>query len=194
GRDVGDEDRGEDVHRRDQQRGAHALEDGVPEDQDAETGCGRADERADCVHDQTRDETALTAPAIGELAARDPERGHHPQEERDRDLPTLDRRVEVLADVVDHHVHVRAREAANELRERERNQDLAYAGPSDVLNVSHARRSYAVDMARSETVNTAPGRSCTRALGRRSRPAPVALGTQLSPAVGPRTGSASECD
>ena len=124
-RDVGEEQRREDVDGRDQQGGADAFEDRVAEDQDAEAGRGRADQRADPVDDETDREAPLAAPPVGQLAAGNHERRHHQQEHRDRDLHALHRRVQVLADVGDHHVHVRAREAADELRERERNEDLA---------------------------------------------------------------------
>ncbi len=67
------------------------------------------------------------AVAIGELAAGDHQRRHHQQEDRDRGLHALDGGVQVMADVVDHHVHVRARETADELGERERNRTLRSA-------------------------------------------------------------------
>src|SRR5262249_2052607 len=54
----------------------------------------------------------------------DHERGHHQQEEGDRDLHALNGRVQIRADVRDHHVHVRARETADELRECQRYEHL----------------------------------------------------------------------
>ena len=51
-------------------------------------------------------EAPLPAVAIGQLAAGDHERRHDQQEDGDRDLHALHRGVQVLADVVDHHVHV----------------------------------------------------------------------------------------
>ena len=77
-------------------------------------------ERADPVQRQAEHEAALPAPAVGQLAARDHQDRHDQEEQRDRGLHALDGRVQVVADVGDHHVHVRAREAADELRERER--------------------------------------------------------------------------
>jgi hypothetical protein len=71
----------------------------------------------DSVQGQTSDETTLAAPAVRQLAAGDHEDRHDQQEQRDRELDALNRRVEVLADVVDHHVHVRASETADELSE-----------------------------------------------------------------------------
>ena len=75
--------------------------------------------------DQTPGEAALAAPAVGQLAAGDHQHGHDQQEQRDRGLHALHVRVQIVADVVDHHVHVRAREAADELRKRERSDERA---------------------------------------------------------------------
>ena len=57
-RDLGEQQRGEDVDGRDQQRGADALEDRVAEDEHAEPGGDRADQRADAVDDQPDGEAA----------------------------------------------------------------------------------------------------------------------------------------
>src|SRR6185437_11817121 len=46
------------------------------------------------------------------------------QEQGDADLDALDVSVQVVADVVDHDVHVRAREAADELGQGQRHQHL----------------------------------------------------------------------
>jgi hypothetical protein len=50
------------------------------------------------------------------------------QKQRDRELNALDVCVQITTYVVDHHVHVRAGEAADELRERERSQKPAGRG------------------------------------------------------------------
>jgi hypothetical protein len=50
---------------------------------------------------------------------------HDQQEQGDRRLHTQHGRVQVLGDVVDHHVHVRARETADELGKRERSDEVA---------------------------------------------------------------------
>ena len=121
--EIAEPQRREDVHGRDQQRRADALQYGVTQDQHAEPRSHRAQQRADAVQHQTGGEAALATPAIGQLAARDHEDRHDQQEQRDRRLDALDRRIQVLRDVVDHHVHVRAREAADELRERKRSQE-----------------------------------------------------------------------
>jgi hypothetical protein len=123
GGQVAEAQRGQDVDRRDQQRGADALEHRVAEDQHPEPRRRRADQGADPVQDESAGEAALAAPAVGQLAGRDHEDGHDQQEQGDRGLHPGHRGVEVVRDVVDHHVHVRAREAADELRERERSQE-----------------------------------------------------------------------
>ena len=123
--DLGEQHGGQDVDGRDQQRRADALEDRVADDEHRQAGSDRADQRADAVHREADVETPLAAVAIGQLAARDHERRHDQQEDRDRELHALHGRVQVLADVVDHDVHVRAGEAADELGEREGNQHPA---------------------------------------------------------------------
>ena len=116
-RDPGEQQRREDVDRRDQQRGAHALQNRIADDEDTQARSDSAEQSADAVHDQTEPEQPHPAVAIGQLAAGDHQRRHDQQEDRYRDLHTLDGGVQILADVVDHHVHVRAGEAADELRE-----------------------------------------------------------------------------
>jgi hypothetical protein len=138
-REIGEEQRGEDVHGWDQQRGPDTFEDRVAEDEDAETGRDCAHQRADPIEDEADGEAALAAPSVGELATGDHEGGHHQQEQGDRDLYALHGRVEVCADVGDHDVHVRAGEAADELCERERNEDLPQRarGPSGADAFTH---------------------------------------------------------
>ena len=119
---IGEQQRGEDVDRRDQQGRADAFQDRVAEDQDAEPGGNGAQQRADAVHDEPHDEAALAAPAVRQLAARDHQGRHDQQEQRDRGLHPLDGGVQVGADVVDHHVHVGTGEAADELGKGEGDQ------------------------------------------------------------------------
>ena len=119
---LGEQQRREDVDGWDQQRRADALKDRVADDQDSQPGSGRAEQRADAIHGEADGKQPLPAVAVGQLAAGDHQRGHDQQEDRDRDLNALDGRVQVLAHVVDHHVHVRAGEAADELGEGKRNQ------------------------------------------------------------------------
>ena len=115
-RDVGEQHRGEDVDRRDQQGRADAFEDRVADEEHADARRDRAQQGADPVDGQTEGEAPLASPLVGQLAAGDHQRRHHQQEDGDDGLHALDGRVQVRADVGDHHVHVRAREAADELR------------------------------------------------------------------------------
>ena len=119
-REIGEPQRREDVDGRDQQRRTDALEHRVAEDQHAEARGDRAQQGADPVQDEARHEAPLAAPAVCQLATGDHQDRHDQQEQSDRGLDALHRRVEVVADVGDHHVHVRAGEAADELGERER--------------------------------------------------------------------------
>ena len=134
--------RREDVDGRDQQGGADTFEDRVAEDQDAESRRSRADQRADPVDGEADREATLAAPPVGQLPAGNHQGGHHEQEDGDRDLDPLHGGVQVLADVGEHHVHVRAREAADELRESERNENLAQRGrrlgSADALSHGHS--------------------------------------------------------
>jgi hypothetical protein len=66
-----------------------------------------------------------SGPAARQPAPGNHQRRHHQQEQGDRHLHSLDGGVQVLADVVDHHVHVRAGEAADELRQGEGHEDGA---------------------------------------------------------------------
>ena len=84
-------------------------------------------------------EAPLPAVAVGQLPAGDHQRRHHQQEDRDRDLHALHRGVQVRADVVDHHVHVRPGEAADELGQGQRHQRPSQRGrrPSRRTRLSH---------------------------------------------------------
>jgi hypothetical protein len=91
--------------------GTHALEDRVPQDEDAKPRRHRAEHRADAADHQSGQEAAFPTVAIGQLAPGNHQRRHDQEEEGDGDLDTLHAGVQVVADVVDHHVHVRAGEA-----------------------------------------------------------------------------------
>jgi hypothetical protein len=69
---------------------------------------------ADPVQHEADREAALAPPTIAQLAGGDHQDRHDQQEQRDRRLHTLHGRVQILGDVADHHVHVRARETADE--------------------------------------------------------------------------------
>src|SRR6266536_2106166 len=91
----------------------------------ARAGSNGAQDGTDAVHAETDGEAALPAVAVGQLAARDHQRGHHQQKDRDGNLDPPDGGIQVAADVVDHHVHVRAGEATDELGEGQRDEDLS---------------------------------------------------------------------
>ena len=124
-REIVEPERRQDVDGRDQQRRPDALQHRVAEDQHAKPRRNRAQQRADPVQHEADGEAALAAPAVGQLAAGDHEDRHDQQEQGDRRLHSCHGRVEIGRDVVDHHVHVRAREAADELSEGERQQESA---------------------------------------------------------------------
>ena len=145
--------------------------------------------RADPVHGQTEREAPLAAPLVGQLAAGDHQRRHDQQEHGDDGLHPLDGRVQVLADVGDHHVHVRAGEAADELGERQRHERLAQRSGrpcwSDTL--SHVRSCLPVAGPKDDGLGTGGSRgACLKAFGiSPSQTGPLAIvwaGRQTLPA------------
>ncbi len=128
GPQVVEQHRREDVDGWDQEGGAHTLENRVTEDQDPQPGRDGTEHRTHRVNGETQREAPLPPPSVRQLAAGDHEGRHHQQEQRDRDLHALDRGVQVLADVIDHDVHVRTGEATDELRQSEGQQHAAQCG------------------------------------------------------------------
>jgi len=114
--------RGEYVDRRDHQRRADALKGRVAEDQHPEPRREGGDHGPGSVNGQTQVQAPFAPPFVGQLAARDHQRGHGEQEQRDRRLHAVHRGPQVLGDAVDRHVHVRAREARHELSQGQRRQ------------------------------------------------------------------------
>ncbi len=119
GLDVGEDDRDQDVDRRDHQRRADALEERVADGQQHDALGQQREHRADPVDDQAADEAVLAPPDVGQLAARNHQGGHRQREQRDRGLHATDCGVEVLRDRADRDVHVGGRVARDELRERQ---------------------------------------------------------------------------
>jgi hypothetical protein len=75
-------------------------------------------------------------------------------------LHALDGRVEVIADVGDHHVHVRARETADELRQRKRKDQPACRRDRRSRNGlarNHLILSHVASSSRILTAQTTPG-------------------------------------
>ena len=92
------------VNRRDEQRGADSLQDGVADDECAEIGGDRAEQGSDSVENEPNREAALAPEAIGSICRRGSSGCHDQQKDRNGDLDALHRRVQVRADVVDHHI------------------------------------------------------------------------------------------
>ena len=111
-----------DVDGRYQQRRPHTLENRVPQDQDPKVRRDCAEQCADGIDREPQREAPFPAPTIGQLAPGNHESRHDQKEQRDRHLHSLDRGVQVVADVVDHDVHVRPGEAADELRQCQWNE------------------------------------------------------------------------
>jgi hypothetical protein len=97
-----------------------ALQQRVAEDHHAEAGGERGEEGADAVQQQPRHQAPLASPHVGELAARDHQRRHGEREQRDGRLHAEDGGVQVARHRGDGDVHGRARVAADELGQRER--------------------------------------------------------------------------
>jgi hypothetical protein len=137
---VPEQDRDEDVDRRDQQGGTDSQEQGVANGEHADAGRDGADQRAEPVDGQSGDEAPFAAELVGQLAARDHEGGHDQEKQGNADLHRLDGGVQVGLDVVDHDVHVRAGETADELRQRQRHQHLPQRCPVQLGNGAGHRR------------------------------------------------------
>ena len=131
---VREQHRGEDVDRRDQEGGANPLQDGVAKNQNAEAGRQRTEQRSDAVDDETEPEARFPSEPVRQLATRDHQRCHHEKEECDADLHTLDGRVQINADAVDHDVHVRSGEAADELGQGERDEHRSQRGSGGLVS------------------------------------------------------------
>ena len=116
-RQVGEQQRCEDVYRWNQHRRANALQDGVANDQHSKPRRDGAEHRTNGINSESEHEKPLPAVAVSQFAARDHERRHHQKKDRDCDLNALDGGVQVLDHVRDHHIHVRAGKAADELSE-----------------------------------------------------------------------------
>ena len=107
------------LHRRQQQRGAEAADD-RPEDDDRGQALGeRHRQRADRVRQQTQHVRPLASEQVADLAADQDERGGDQGLERDRALDRAHRRVEVLDDRGDRHVHQRRVDDEHEHRRRQ---------------------------------------------------------------------------
>ena len=88
-------------------------------------------QRADGVAQQAEHVGPLAADEVADLAADEDERRGHQRLERDRRLDAADRRVEVLDDRRDRHVHERRVDDEHEHRHREQEREaLVFQAPS----------------------------------------------------------------
>ena len=113
---------GERCDRGHHQHGAEPLDPRPADQQDGEVGAQRRRERSDPVDRQADRERAVAAQDVAELRAEQHECRHHERVQRDRRLNALDRRVEVLDDLRDRHVHDARVEHHDELGRREHEQ------------------------------------------------------------------------
>ena len=94
-----------------------------PEDDDRGQALGeRHRERADRVAEQAQHVGPLAADEVADLAADQDERRRHQRLERDRRLHAADRRVEILDDRRDRHVHQRRVDDEHEHRHRQQDR------------------------------------------------------------------------
>ena len=114
-------------------------------------------------------ERAVAAEDVAELRAGEHERRHHQRVGGDRELDALDRRVEVLDDLRDRHVHDAAVEHHHELRRRRGRRS---AGPSEPDAASASLPGAAALIAgayvSSRTTRTGRRASCSSRLRRRA--------------------------
>ena len=123
---------GERRDRRHHEHGAEPLDARPADQQDGEVRAQRRRERPDAVDRQPDRERAVGAQDVAELRAEQHERRHHQRVQRDRGLHALDRRVEVLDDLRDRHVHHARVEHHDELGrgQDEHREPLAHARPT----------------------------------------------------------------
>ena len=113
----------EGLHRGQQQRGAEAADE-RPEHDDRRQALGeRHRHRADRVAEETQDVRPFASEQVTDLAADQDERRRHQRLERDRALDGAHRRVEVLDDGRDRHVHQGRVDHEHEHRRRQHDRE-----------------------------------------------------------------------
>jgi len=120
GGQVGKEDRDQNIDGRDQQRRAHAFQQGIAKSQEAQTLGERGDQRSQAVNGEAEHETEFAAPDIRQLAAGDHQGRHGEGKEGDGPLNTAHIRSQVLGYDADGDVHVGGGVTTNELGKRKR--------------------------------------------------------------------------
>ena len=118
--------------RRHHEHGTEPLDAGPADQQHGEVRAQRRRERPEPVDRQPERERAVGAQDVAELRPEQHERRHHQRVQRDRRLHALDRRVEVLDDLRDRHVHHARIEHHHELRrgKDDHRKPLAHERPS----------------------------------------------------------------
>ena len=125
------------LHRGQQQRGAEAADD-RPEDDDRRQALGeRHRQRADRIAQQTQHVRPLASEQVADLAADQDERSGDQGLERDRALDRAHRRVEILDDRRDRHVH--QRRVDDEHEHRRRQQQRQPRAPGFLVRSAHGR-------------------------------------------------------
>jgi hypothetical protein len=110
--EVARDERGE---RRKHERGADSFEDRPAECENCDGRRERRHQRSAAIDDQSDDERAAASDDVADLAARHHEHRHHEAVQRDHCLNRRDRRVEVVDQRADRHVHHRLVEHHYEL-------------------------------------------------------------------------------
>ena len=127
------------LHRREIERGAEPAED-RPEDDDRRQALREHHrERPDGIEHHADDERALASEEITELAADQDERCGYERLDRHRRLNTAHRRVEVVDDRRDRHVH--ERRVDHEHKHRRRQKDPLTRNAARAFSRIHAHRS-----------------------------------------------------
>ena len=118
--------------RRHHEHGAEPLDPRPADQQHGEVRAQRRRERPDPIDHQPERERPVGAQDVAELRPEQHERRHHQRVHRDRRLHALDRRVEVLDDLRDRHVHDARIEHHHELRrgKDDHRKPLAHERPS----------------------------------------------------------------
>ena len=111
-----EEDRRQDVDRRDHQGRPNALQGRVSEDQHPKHRGERRHHGARAIHREPPDQAALAPENVRQLAARDHQRRHAQKKQCDRGLHAMHGRFEISGDAGDRDVHARTREARDKLR------------------------------------------------------------------------------
>ena len=116
------------LHRRQEQRRAEAADDRPEHDDRNQVLRESHRQRTDGIGQKPQHVRALAADEVSDLAADQDERGGHESLQGDRRLYAARRRVEIVNDRGDRHVHERRIDDEDEHRHRKENGETAAAG------------------------------------------------------------------